>query len=159
VSEYRYATRSLLADDVKAALGLTISIGPLFLDDLSRVALYVFSVLALLFGIFAIRTAARHTRVIELSDTGIRARGLFARGFGWEELKRVQLRYYSTRRDRERGWMSLKVSDGRSTIVIDSSIYGFQDIAGRIALEARRRDVEFSPLTQTNLAAMGINAD
>ncbi len=159
MKQYRYARSSLLADDAKAVAGLTFSIVPLFLDDLSRVALYVFSVLALLFGFFAIRTAIRHTRVIELSDTGIRARGAFARGLGWEELETVQLRYYSTRRDRECGWMSLKVSGGRTTVVVDSSIYGFETIARRVAAEARQREIEISPLTQTNFAAMGINAD
>lgn len=157
--DYRYSFRALAGDDIKAGIGLIISVGPLFLDDLSRVALYVFSVLAVLFGFFALRTAIRHTRVIELSDKGIRARGAFARELGWEELERVQLRYYSTRRDHERGWMSLKLSGGGSTVVVESSISGFKDIARRVLAEARQRDAEISPLSMTNFEAMGIKAD
>lgn len=157
--EFRYPLGGLILDDAKAVIGLTISIGPLFLDDLSRVALYVFSVLALLFGFFAIRTAIRHTRVIELSDKGIRARGVFGAGLDWEELKKVQLRYYSTRRDHERGWMSLKLGGTSRSIVVDSSISGFEDIVRHVAAAARERSVELTPLSRTNLEAMGITVD
>lgn len=157
--EFRYPLSGLLADDVKAGIGLIISIGPLFLDDLSRVALYVFSVLALLFGLFAIRTAIRHTRVIELSEKGIRARGILGTGLDWEELKKVQLRYYSTRRDHERGWMSLKLKGTSRSIVVDSSILGFEDIVRHVTAEAQARAVELSPLSRTNLEAMGITID
>lgn len=156
MSRHRYPQRALAADDVKAAAGLAVSVGPLFVDDLSRTALYVFSVLAVLFGIFALRTAIRHTRVIELSGDGIRMLGVGARGFGWEELDGVQLRYYSTRRDREKGWMSLKLRGAGRRIVVESSILGFEEIARRTAEEAARRDVEIGPASRTNFEAMGI---
>lgn len=154
--QFRYPLRALLLDDAKAVVGLIISAGPLFLDDLSRFWLYVFSGLTVLFLVFAIRTAIRHTRVLELSEEGIRMSGLWARGFDWEELESVQLRYYSTRRDHERGWMSLKLKGAGSTVAVDSSIAGFDDIAQHVAVVARRRDLELSPASWENFAAMGI---
>lgn len=157
MKRYRYPTRALVIDDAKAAVGLIICAGPLFLDDLSRFWLYVFSVLTALFVVFAIRTAIRHTRVIELSDKGVRTRGLMATGFDWEEVERIQLRYYSTRRDHERGWMSLKLSSPGSSVVIDSSIAGFEDIARQVADVARYRQIDLSPASRENFDAMGIS--
>lgn len=157
MKRYRYPTRALVIDDAKAAVGLIICAGPLFLDDLSRFWLYVFSVLTSLFVVFAIRTAIRHTRVIELSDKGVRTRGLLATGFDWEEVERIQLRYYSTRRDHERGWMSLKLSSPGSSVVIDSSIAGFEDIARQVADVARYRQIDLSPASRENFDAMGIS--
>ena len=156
MTRFRYPLRTLILDDAKAVIGLIICAGPLFLDDLLRFWLYVFSVLTVLFLVFAIRTAIRHTRVLELSEEGIRMCGFRARGFDWEELESVQLRYYSTRRDHERGWMSLKLSGGGSSVAVDSSIVGFEDIAQHVAAAARRREVDLSPGTWENFGAMGI---
>ncbi len=153
---YRYTTRSLVVDDIRASIGLIISAGPLFLDDLSRFWLYVFLVLTVLFSAFAIRTAIRHTRVIELSDKGIRTRGLMGTGFDWEELEQIQLRYYSTRRDNERGWMSLKLRSSGTSVVIDSSIAGFEEIARHVATVARHRQIDLSSGSRKNFDAMGI---
>ena len=156
MKQHRYPFRALIVDDVKAAVGLIICAGPLLLDDLSHFWLYVFSVLTALFVVFAIRTAIRHTRVIELSDKGVRTRGFMPTGFDWEEVERIQLRYYSTRRDQERGWMSLKLGAPGSTVVIDSSITGFEDIARQVAAVALYRQIDLSPASRDNFDAMGI---
>ncbi|MEQ8246906.1 MAG: hypothetical protein RID42_04420 [Alphaproteobacteria bacterium] len=80
-----------------------------------------------------------------------------ATGFDWEEVERIQLRYYSTRRDHERGWMSLKLSSPGSSVVIDSSIAGFEDIARQVADVARYRQIDLSPASRENFDAMGIS--
>ena len=156
MTRFRYPLRTLLLDDAKAVAGLAISVGPLFLDDLLRFWLYIFLLLTGLFLVFTIQTVTRHTRRLELSEAGIQMRGFRARGFNWEELEGVQLRYYSTRRDHERGWMSLKLSGGGSSVVVDSSISGFEHIAQRVAAAAQRSEVELSPGTWENFGAIGI---
>ena len=83
-------------------------------------------------------------------------RGFMARGFNWEDLESVQLRYYSTRRDHERGWMSLELSGSGSSVAVDSSITGFETIAQHVAAAAQRSQVELSPGTWENFGAMGI---
>ena len=156
MTRFRYPLRTLLLDDAKAVAGLTISAGPLFLDDLLHFWLYIFLLLTGLFLVFTIQTVTRHTRRLELSEVGIQMRGFRARGFNWEELEGVQLRYYSTRRDHERGWMSLKLSGGGSSVVVDSSIAGFEYIAQRVAAAAQRSEVKLSAGTWENFGAMGI---
>ena len=68
----------------------------------------------------------------------------------------LRLRYYSTRRDREKGWMHLKIKGRHATIRIDSSIEGFDRIVARTASEAARRRIAIGDLTRDNWAAMGI---
>ena len=158
MSRHRYPLRSLIWDDLKVAAGLVLVGGPLFLRDLSSVLTYIFSALAALFLVFAARTVVRHLTVVELSDVGIRLAGAFVTPVGWDDLRALRLRYYSTRRDRERGWMQLRIKGPSRTISIDSSIEGFDVIAERSALEAERRGIAISPLTRTNLGAIGIVA-
>jgi hypothetical protein len=46
---------------------------------------------------------------IELDEAGIRARGWLDAEIRWEDLRSMQLDYYSTRADREERWMKLRV--------------------------------------------------
>lgn len=55
--------------------------------------------------------------------------------------------------------MSLKLNGTSRSIVIDSSILGFEDIVRHVIAEARERAVELSSLSRTNLEAMGIKID
>jgi len=157
---HRYPLRSLVLDDVKAVAGLILSAGPLFLDGLLPVLFYSFAALTVLFAVFAAKTAIRHTTVIELSPAGISDQGPLGKSIGWEDVEGVELRYYSTRRDRERGWMMLRVrgqSSGRpSEVSLESSIDGFEAIATEVAYRASQRGVQFSPATRTNFEALGI---
>lgn len=160
---YSYPLRSLIVDDVKALVGLILCGGPLFLSGLSPVLVYIFAGLTVLFAVFAVKTAIRHTTVIELSPAGLHDQGPLGKGIGWEELEGVELRYYSTRRDRERGWMTLRLkgqSSGRiSELALESSIDGFEAIATQVARQALRRGVPFSPATRLNFEALGIALD
>lgn len=161
---HRYPVRSLILDDVKAATGLILCGGPLFLGGLLPVLAYIFAGLTVLFAVFAAKTAIRHMTVIELSPAGISDQGPLGKSIGWEELEGVELRYYSTRRDRERGWMMLRLK-GRSSsgllseVTLESSIDGFEAIATQVARRAAWRGIRFSPATRTNFEALGIALD
>jgi len=109
-----------------------------------------------LFAAFAVRTIARHFTVLEVSEAGVRTTGPAGGSIDWEELQDLRLRYYSTRRDRENGWMHLKVKGRHATIRIDSSIEGFDRIVERMAAEAARRRIQIGDSTRSNWAAMGI---
>jgi len=157
---YSYPLRSLVVDDMKAVAGLILCGGPLFLSGLSPVLVYIFGGLTVLFAVFAAKSAIRHMTVIELSPAGISDQGPLRKGIRWEELEGVELRYYSTRRDRERGWMTLRLtgrSDGRlSELSLESTIDEFEAIATQAARQAQRRGLSFSPATRTNFEALGI---
>ena len=77
----------------------------------------------------------------------------------WSDLDRVKLRYYSTRRNRSRGWMTLKLGTGWTTISVDSTIDGFDAIAGRAARAITDNGIGVDEVTLANLAALGLTAD
>ena len=68
----------------------------------------------------------------------------------------MKLAFYSTRRDRSKGWMHLKVSGGKHRLGIDSIIEGFDDIAARSANAAASNGVALSESTVRNFAALGL---
>ena len=105
---------------------------------------------------------------MELSDESISARVLGAPGLSifardcvslpWQDLCMVRLRYFSTRRNQEAGWMELTLKARKKTLKLDSTIKGFRDIAERAAWAARDRRLALSPATVSNLGALGIAA-
>ena len=156
MSIYRYPTSSLAADHCRAGVGLTISAGPLiFLNPISAVA-YVLGPLAILFGLFACRTLLRQVTRYEVSNIGIRASGPIRYKVCWTDLETVELRYYSTRLDRGRGWMQLRIKDCNRVIRLDSTLQGFSDIVARAAKEAAQRNIALSEPTLDNMRTLGI---
>lgn len=155
MSHHRYPRQALLKDDVRAVLGLAVSATPLFFG-ISVVVFCILVVLTVLFLIFGVRTALRHTTEIEVSDMGVRANGPLGAKIGWEDLRDIQLRYYSTRRDRERGWMDLRLRGRRRALRIESAIEGFEHIVRRAVDFAPGHGIELSARTRVNLRALGI---
>lgn len=82
----------------------------------------------------------------------------------WEHLDRLRLRYYSTRRDRSDGWMTLTLaglapSGRRVRLGLDSTVDGFIEIARAAAAAAVRNGVALKPSTVANLNALDIRLD
>jgi hypothetical protein len=77
----------------------------------------------------------------------------------WERIADVKVRYFSTRRDRERGWMQLAVRSGHGRITVDSTLEGFAEIAGHAARAAVANGVVLGGATLDNLAALGLSVD
>ena len=159
MSDHRYTAAALTPDYIRAGAGFVLTAGPLALVDPTPTLAYVLGALAALFVLFAARTAIRHTTTIQLTDTAIRALGPFGGVIEWAELSRVELRYYSTRRDRAKGWMQLRLRGGRRGLRLDSSVDGFASVAGRVAEEARARGLGLDHSTLENLAALGGGLD
>ena len=159
MTEHRYPLGSLVLDYVRAGIGLCLTGGPLLLADPSRVAAYILGGLAALFIVYGGRTAVRHMTTIRLSATGIHQAGPVAAEIAWRDLAVVHLRYFSTRRDRKRGWMQLKVTgtDGQR-IRIDSQLDAFDALVAAVAGGATARGLDLDETTRTNLQAMGPGA-
>jgi len=151
-----YSWRALLPDYAGSAIGLLSSLGPLaFVHPASPVA-WVLAAVAALFLVYFGRTVCRQLIHIELDETGIRAKGPLGAAIRWDDLCSLRLDYYSTRRDREGGWMQLRLRDARRTIRIDSELDGFADLVRAVALEARRRGAALDEATRANLAVLGL---
>jgi hypothetical protein len=159
MSLHRYPSSALTGDYVRAALGLALTLGPAAMVAPGSGALWVLLPLALLFGVFALRTVARHIAVVELADDAVAIRTWRRVALPWRELRQLKVDYYSTRGDRAGGWMQLTAKGASGAIRVDSAIEGFVAIAQAAADAARANGVAVSEATRVNLAHLGIAID
>jgi hypothetical protein len=145
----------LAADYLRSGLGLAASAGPLAFVDPAPTVAWILAALAVLFLVYFVRTVRRQLTTIELNETGIRASGPLGAGIRWDELRSVRLDYYSTRRDREGGWMQLKLRGAGSALRVDSELERFAELAQTVAGEAHRRGCALDSDSLENLKALG----
>ena len=158
MSTHRYSASGLAADYCRAGIGLFATAGPLALLDPTGTGglVYILASLAILFGVFAVRTLIRQLTVYEATETGLRVSGPIGFQLAWSDVSDVRLEYYSTRRDRGRGWMQLRVRGAGRTVRLDSTLESFSDIVGRAAEEAACRGIVLGDATLDNMRALGI---
>lgn len=158
MSVHRYSLQSLLGDYWRSAVGLVVAGGVWLLAPSTPHVAVICGGLTVLFALFTMRTVARQYSRIEMTDDAITRSGPRHRQLRWSDLERVKLRYYSTRRNRSGGWMTLKLSGNRSVIAVDSNIDGFDAIAARAARAIADNRIGADDVTVANLAALGLTA-
>jgi len=154
-SLHRYALQSLLPDYLRGGAGVAVGGGFWLLAPGTLHVSIIFGGLTVLFLLFTMRTFARQRTRVEMTEDAIASEGLRRLVLRWSELDRIKLRYYSTRRNRSGGWMSLTLRNGRSAITIDSNIGGFDAIAARVARAITDHRIAADDVTLANLAALG----
>ncbi|MDJ0950073.1 MAG: hypothetical protein QNJ94_14235 [Alphaproteobacteria bacterium] len=164
MSVHRYPMSALSADYLRAAVGLSLTGGPLLLVTGHPVAVWTLGGMAGLFLLFGLRTALRHAMRFALTDQGLMRYGISTFGFAnanvpWAKLTKVRLRYYAARRGRSDGWMQLTIKTGGQTLRLESSLEGFEAIAARAAQAAQEQGLQMDSATINNFAAMGIRLD
>ena len=155
---HRYPLRSLIWDYCRAGAGLTFALVPLILGAPGLFFTTVLGILALLFFLYGMRTANQHMTAYEVRDEGIASHGPKRRFFGWSDMEKVQLRYYSTQRDKNRrdlsrGWMELKINSPEGTLRIDSEVEGFDVILTAVAEAVEKHEIELDETTRDNFKA------
>jgi hypothetical protein len=151
-----YPAAAMVGDYLRAAAGL-VPTGVVFATEpVSTVVATVLGSFAAVFGIFGLRTVLRHGTRLEMTDTELRAHGAWRCRISWAELDRMKLTYYSTRRDRQSGWMQLELRAGGAKVRLDSRIAGFDRLVRRAAEVAATRGVPLNEATLDNLQALGI---
>jgi hypothetical protein len=145
----------LLPDYIGGGIGVALSVGLLALVRPAALVAWVLAAVAVLFLVYFGRTVCRHLTQIELDEAGIRASGPLGAAIRWEDLRSLRLDYYSTRRDREGGWMQLRLRDAQHTIRIDSELEGFVGLVRAASAEALRRGLSLDESTHSNLRALG----
>ena len=152
---FRYPMRALCLGYAGSVAGFAVSLGLICFVPLAAPVAWVVAAAVALFLVYFARTVCRQLTHIELDEAGIRVRGpaagLLGAAIRWEGLRTLQLEYYSTRSDREGGWMQLKLRDARNTIRIDSELEGFALVVGRAAREAAQRGLALDAATVGNL--------
>ena len=157
-SRHRYPARAVLLDYLYSGGGLLFTLGPLAGAALTGPAAWFFGALAALFAVYGARTVLRHRTRLRVGADGVAVEGLLRRHLPWEGLTRCTLGYYSTRRNREGGWMQLTLKARRRSLRIDSQIEGFEPIVRRAARAAAGRGIVLDRTTAENLRALGISA-
>lgn len=158
MSRHHYPPSALIPDYSRAGAGLLLSGGPLLLADPSSLMVYFLAGLAALFSLYGLRTLVRQMWRLEVTENGVTAAGPFGGSVRWDELSALQLRYFSTRRDRGDGWMQLKLRGGDGSLKIESALSDFATVVARAAGEAERRGLALNESTRVNLATFGIGA-
>jgi len=153
---YRYPVQAMSAHYARGMSGIALTAGPVGFLDPARPVYWVLAAAAALFLVYFVRAVVRHLTQIELSETGIAARGPFGTAIPWDELRSMKLNHYTTRSDRSGGWMQLDLSTRRRSICVDSSLRNFAELASAAAREALRRGHRLDDRTRTNLSALGV---
>jgi hypothetical protein len=156
MSIHRYSLHNLLPDYLRGGAGLVVGAGGWLLAPGMLHIIVIFGGLTVLFLLFTMRTVARQYTRIEMTDDAITSGGTRRLTLHWSDLDRVRLRYYSTRRNRSGGWMTLKMARGRTAISVDSNIDGFDAIAARAARAVVEHRAAADDITIANLAALGL---
>ncbi len=155
----RYRTSTLRADYIRSGVGLASTVAPLVLVDLAAVPFYLLSAGALLFAGFTARTLVRQMSRFTITDSELRLEGLRPSTISWSAIQSLELRYFSTRRDRSDGWMQLDIKGNGRVIRIESSLPGFPDLAARAARAAQEKRLQLKAATRANFAALDIPLD
>lgn len=154
----KYRRPALLGDYLRAACGALLTGVPMLFVAGSPATLAILGGLTVLFVLFGLRTLVRHSTSVMVSPAGVRAQGLLGGEIAWDDLDQVKLGYYTTRRDRQGGWMQLTLRGRGRRLKFDSSLEGFDRLVRQAVRAADANGLELSGATLANLASMNIPA-
>lgn len=158
MTSHRYSPRALNADLLRAGIGLVCCLVPLAFVDFGAVVTLIFAIPAALFAIFGLRTWRNRAITVRVDADGISTEGPGATSIAWRDLASLKLSYFSTRRDRESGWMQLKLRAQTGAIALNSSLENFDTVCRATFEAARSFDIEMSDASARNFAALGLGA-
>ncbi len=160
---FRYPVGSLIGDYLRAGIGVAVGLSVLVSASGSVIVVVIFGGLTALFGGFAYRTLRRHLLRVAITTEAICGTGMGAQELPWDKLSMLKLRYYGTRRQRNRedggGFMQLTLKGAGTSLTLETSIEGFEYIAWRAAKAARDSGLGLDPITAGNLLELSIDAD
>lgn len=157
---HSYPLTSLYIDYVQSIIGIAFMGTPFYFAMGNTFLMVIFGGLTLLFLAFGIRTGIRHATVIETTADGIAAVGPLGRRIAWNDISKVDLKYFSTRREKTaKGWMQLKVWGRSGSLQVESKLEGFDQVAAKVATAAFQNGAEMNETTVENFTAMGVTVD
>ena len=159
-SEHRYSRAVLRADLLRGFAGLILCATLIVMVQPASWLVLVLAVFASLFGGYVLRVLQRCRSRIEMDSQSLR---VFAnldsktplKRLDWNELERLDLDYFCTRRDGRGGWLQLRLRAGDCTVRVDSRLSGFESILARAVVAARACGIALSAASAGNLLAIG----
>ena len=153
---YRYPLANLWPDYVRAIIGVGLLIVPFFYSFGAHwLITLILAGLLTLFGSFGVTTAIRQFSVVLADEHGLRQQGPRPVALPWNEISEVDLRYFSTRRDKEAGWYQLRVTGRGGRLKADSNLQEFNGLLRFLATAVTRHDLPLSPIARENFMASG----
>ena len=150
-----YPAARLWPDYLRSGLGLTVCLGLLLFAAPQSVIFALLTGLSLLFAWLGAITLWRQQIEIELDPSGITAHGWW--GFGrrriampWSDITGIDLRFYSTRRDRSEGWLQLTIEGRNARLRVDSNLTGFPHLVRQALAAVDRNGISISASTRAN---------
>jgi hypothetical protein len=153
---YGYPASALRGDYIRAIVGAALCFLPLAAGQGNTIAVVILLALGATFVLFGVRTWMRQVMRVTVSEDEIRISGSRAVHLSWTDISELSLSYFSTWRNRDRGWMQLKLRGDGRPVRIESSLSGFEDIVRRAVVAASARGLELNAGTVRNLSALGI---
>jgi hypothetical protein len=157
--ELRYPLGSLVWDYMRGILGLGISVVIMQSIGTDTPIYWVVLGLAVLFLVWLANTALRNISRIRFDEEGLRSTPWPKKNIAWSGLEEMALRYYSTRRKRKDGWMTLTLKAGKDKIDIESTLPHFADIVARAAYAAKQVNLQLDYVTLENMDAIGVKVE
>ena len=156
-STLRYPAAALAGYHLRGATGLCVSLGPLLFLEPAPAVTIVLAAFAAIFLVHCARGVIRQYSCVEYDEAGIRISGIVRHAIRWEMLQELRVRYYTTRRDGESGWMQLQLRGDREHIVVDSSLTSFTQLVAVCATRFSMTGRELDDISRTNLASRGVS--
>jgi hypothetical protein len=154
-ARFHYPLRNLWPDYARAAAGFALTMLPLpNAIGGNVIVLTIVLALAVLFGSFGITTFLRHKSIVAADELGIWITGLRGKALRWDEIAEVDMRYFSTRREKDKGWMQLRLSGKGQKLKVDSNLEDFDGLIRHVVTAITRHDLVVTPIGKENLASM-----
>ncbi len=163
-SSHHYPRAVLLADLLRGFTGLLVCTALIFIVQPADWLVFVLAAFVALFGGYLFRVFNRCRCRIEMDSGSLRvfasAKSDTARTrLDWNELDRLDLDYFCTRRDGRDGWLQLRLRAGDRSVRLDSRLLGFERVLAQAVAVARSCGVALSAATAGNLQAIGFEDD
>ncbi len=152
--ECRYPEKYFQRSYLRVAVVCAFAIGAWLIMPASTWLMVCLGIVLALVTVYAIQTYLRQRSVIRLDDIGLHVAGPLSYSLRWQDLRRVRLSYYSTRRDGSEGWMQLKVVGKGRSIRIDSDLIGFETIVIEALKQADFLGLDVGSATRHNAAVL-----
>jgi hypothetical protein len=149
-----YPLAVLWRDHLRAGLGLAFCLALMLFNSPVSVIFFLLAGVSLLLAWLSAHTLWRQQIEFKLDIHGVERFSRWGwtspRRVAWEEMQSVRLRYYSTRRDRSDGWMTVTITGHGGTLRADSDLQGFELLATKAVAEALRLNLSLDPATLSN---------
>jgi hypothetical protein len=161
---FHYPTKALFKDYIQSLLGAALFSTPLIVAWSNPYVATVLGAIVLMFLSFGFATWRRHRSAIVITDDAIGSVGARVVRLPWDKVEKVDLRYFSTRRERGKlnvgddkgGWMQMKLHGDGVVLRVDSSLQDFEKFARFVAEATDHFRIETTPVTKENFAALGL---